>query len=97
MICTLSEMAKQFDKKLVANNLEVKKYEKLGGEKVRAVEEILKQTEEDADKEILDIKSKYEKILKGVIFLCQKIYKICFSPNFDNIFTIPSSIRNFCF
>ena len=61
-------MAKQFEKKLVANDLEVKKYEKLGGEKVRAVEEILKQTEEDADKEILDIKSKYEKILKGAIF-----------------------------
>ena len=32
--------------------------------KVRAVEEILKQTEEDADKEILELKTKYEKLLR---------------------------------
>ena len=31
---------------------------------VRAVEEILKQTEEDADKEILELKTKYEKLLR---------------------------------
>ncbi len=31
---------------------------------VRAVEEILKQTEEDADKEILEMKTKYEKLLR---------------------------------
>ena len=61
----LKKMGKEFDVKLAANNLEVKKHEKLGAEKVRAVEEILKQTEEDADKEILEIKSKYEKILKA--------------------------------
>ena len=34
-------------------------------EKVRAVEEMLKQTEEDADKEILELKTKYEKILRS--------------------------------
>ena len=32
---------------------------------VRAVEEILKQTEEDADKEILELKTKYEKLLRS--------------------------------
>ena len=34
------------------------------GDKVRAVEEMLKQTEEDADKEILEMKTGYEIDLK---------------------------------
>ncbi len=49
---------------LRANEAEVKKHEQLGDEKVKAVEEMLKQTEEDADKEILELKTKYEKILR---------------------------------
>ena len=61
----LKKMEKTFDTKLAANDLEVKKHEKLGMEKVRAVEEMLKQTEEDADKEILELKTKYEKILRS--------------------------------
>ena len=61
----LKKMEAQFDTKLAANDLEVKKHEKLGMEKVRAVEEMLKQTEEDADKEILELKTKYEKILRS--------------------------------
>jgi ElaB/YqjD/DUF883 family membrane-anchored ribosome-binding protein len=36
----------------------------LGDEKVRAVEEMLKQTEEDADKEIIELKTKYERFLR---------------------------------
>ena len=32
---------------------------------MRAVEEMLKQTEEDADKEILELKTKYEKVLRA--------------------------------
>lgn len=61
----LKEMDAKFKQKLDSNNLEVKKHEKLGMEKVRAVEEMLKQTEEDADKEILELKTKYEKILRN--------------------------------
>ena len=38
--------------------------EKQSEEKIKAVEEILKQTEEDADKEILELKTKYEIELK---------------------------------
>ena len=33
-------------------------------EKIKAVEEILRQTEEDADKEILEMKTSYEEELK---------------------------------
>ena len=47
------------------NAAEVKKHEQKGDEKVKAVEEMLKQTEEDADKEILELKTKYEKILRA--------------------------------
>ena len=32
--------------------------------RIKAVEEMLKQTEEDADKEILELKTKYEKTLR---------------------------------
>ena len=32
---------------------------------VKAMEEMLKQTEEDADKEIIEIKTKYEKMLRA--------------------------------
>ena len=54
----LRKMEAEFQSRLAANEIEVKKYEKLGMEKVRAVEEMLKQTEEDADKEILELKTK---------------------------------------
>ena len=43
---------------------EVKEREKTNEDKIRSIEEILKQTEEDADKEILEMKTKYEKELK---------------------------------
>ena len=43
---------------------EVKQREKNNEEKIKSIEEILKQTEEDADKEILEMKTKYEKDLK---------------------------------
>ena len=59
------KMQDEFDAKLVKNQHEVKRHEKIGNEKVRAVEEMLKQTEEDADKEILELKTKYEKILRS--------------------------------
>ena len=39
-------------------------YVYISGEKVQAVEEMLKQTEEDADKEILEMKTSYEVDLK---------------------------------
>ena len=39
-------------------------YVHISGEKVQAVEEMLKQTEEDADKEILEMKTSYEVDLK---------------------------------
>ena len=54
----------EFDAKLVQYEDEVKGREKQSEEKIRAVEEILKQTEEDADKEILEIKTQYEIELK---------------------------------
>ena len=55
---------KKIDVKLAKYEEEVKLREKAGDEKVKAVEEILKQTEEDADKEILEMKTKYELELK---------------------------------
>ena len=42
----------------------MKQREKNNEEKIKSIEEILKQTEEDADKEILEMKTKYEKDLK---------------------------------
>ena len=39
-------------------------YVHISGEQVQAVEEMLKQTEEDADKEILEMKTSYEVDLK---------------------------------
>ena len=42
----------------------MKQREKNNEEKIKSIEEILKQTEEDADKEILEMKTKYEKELK---------------------------------
>ena len=33
--------------------------------RVKAVEEMLRQTEEDADKEILEMKTKYERLLRS--------------------------------
>ena len=46
-------------------NFFIYRYEQIGDEKVRAVEEMLKQTEEDADKEILELKTRYERILRS--------------------------------
>ena len=54
----------EFDSKLLQYEDEVKAREKQSEDKIKAVEEILKQTEEDADKEILEIKTKYEIELK---------------------------------
>ena len=54
----------EFNTKLTNYEDEVKSRERLNEEKIRSIEEILKQTEEDADKEILEIKTKYEKELK---------------------------------
>ena len=54
----------EFDSKLLQYENEVKAREKQSEEKIKAVEEILKQTEEDADKEILEIKTQYEIELK---------------------------------
>ena len=51
-------MRADFDKKLASNMAEVKEHEKAGEIKVRAVEEMLKQTEEDADKEIIELKTR---------------------------------------
>ena len=60
----VEKIKKEFDSKLAKYEDEVKLREKAGDEKVKAVEEILKQTEEDADKEILEMKTKYELELK---------------------------------
>ena len=60
----VEKIKKEFDCKLLKYEEDVKGREKAGEEKIRAVEEILKQTEEDADKEILEMKTKYEVDLK---------------------------------
>ena len=44
--------------KLESNMNEVKEHERKGEQKVKAVEEMLKQTEEDADKEIIELKTR---------------------------------------
>ena len=54
----------EFNLKLSVYEGEVKEREKVNEEKVKSMEEILKQTEEDADKEILEIKTRYESELK---------------------------------
>ena len=54
----------EFDKKLVQKENQIKEREIQTEQKIRTVEEILKQTEEDADKEILEMKTKYEMELK---------------------------------
>ena len=51
-------------RKLELHEQEMKERERKSEEKVRSVEEILKQTEEDADKEILEMKTTYEVELK---------------------------------
>ena len=51
-------MRGEFDKKLAANMAEVKAHGQAGEVKVKAVEEMLKQTEEDADKEIIELKTR---------------------------------------
>ena len=55
----LEGMRGEFDKKLAANMAEVKAHEQAGEVKVKAVEEMLKQTEEDADKEIIELKTRW--------------------------------------
>ena len=60
----VEKIKKEFDSKLLKYEEDVKTREKAGEEKIRAVEEILKQTEEDADKEILEMKTRYEVDLK---------------------------------
>ena len=47
-----------------AKDVEVSAREHDAETRVKAVEEMLKQTEEDADKEILELKTKYEKSLR---------------------------------
>ena len=54
----------EFDNKLAVYEGEVKTRERNNEEKIKSMEEILKQTEEDADKEILEMKTKYERDLK---------------------------------
>merc|ERR1711874_722178 len=60
----VEKIKKEFDSKLLKYEEDVKAREKAGEEKIKAVEEILKQTEEDADKEILEMKTRYEVDLK---------------------------------
>ena len=60
----VKKIKEEFNVKLLVYEGEVKEREKVNDEKVQSMEEILKQTEEDADKEILEIKTKYESELK---------------------------------
>lgn len=60
----VEKIKKEFDSKLALYETEVKGREKVNEEKVKSSEEILKQTEQDADKEILEMKTKYENELK---------------------------------
>ena len=50
----------EFNDKLSVYEEEVKQREKANEEKIRSVEEILKQTEEDADKEIIEMKTRQD-------------------------------------
>lgn len=60
----VEKIKKEFDNKLSIYEEEVKSRERNNEEKIKSMEEILKQTEEDADKEILEMKTRYEKDLK---------------------------------
>ena len=60
----VEKIKREFDNKLSIYEEEVKTRERRNEEKIKSMEEILKQTEEDADKEILEMKTKYEKDLK---------------------------------
>ncbi|CAB4059968.1 unnamed protein product [Lepeophtheirus salmonis] len=60
----LEEMKSSCDKQLKENEDEMVKREEEGSSKVSDIEEMLKQTEQDADKEILELRMKYEKTLK---------------------------------
>ena len=51
----VEKIKKEFDNKLSIYEEEVKSRERNNEEKIKSMEEILKQTEEDADKEILEI------------------------------------------
>ena len=46
-------------------SIQVVEREKKAEEKVRTVEEMLRHTERDADKEVMETKAKYERILRG--------------------------------
>ena len=60
----VNKIKEEFDTKLAQYEEEVKAREQVNEEKVKSIEEILKQTERDADKEILEMKTKYEIELK---------------------------------
>ena len=60
----VKKIKEEFNVRLSVYEGEVKERERVNEEKVKSMEEILKQTEEDADKEILEMKTKYEKDLK---------------------------------
>lgn len=60
----LKECEADFLRKLESNNQGVKRHLQESEERIKAVEEMLRQTEEDADKEILELKTRYEKILR---------------------------------
>ena len=54
-----------FQKQLREKDDEVAKREKAAETRIKAIEEVLKQTEEDADKEILELKTRYERALRS--------------------------------
>ena len=54
----VEKIKEEFNDKLSVYEEEVKQREKANEEKIRSVEEILKQTEEDADKEIIEMKTR---------------------------------------
>ncbi len=44
----------------------------MAGERVRTVEEMLRHTEKDADKEVMETKNKYEAVLRGNHYILHK-------------------------
>ena len=74
--------------------MEVKIREKQSEEKIKAVEEILKQTEEDADKEILELKTKYEIELKKEKESNVKVKRYYFRKHLLNLILFFSSWEN---
>ena len=82
----------EFDSKLLQYESEVKNREKVSEDKIKAVEEILKQTEEDADKEILEIKTQYEIELKKEKESNVKVRLILFS--FETLHRKPAFSAN---